>query len=224
MENPIDWMIFGIATYKSVSDLCARSYFIEWFSASVRISHCLIFAVEHEYMFFQGYMGLCCIKDWPHENGVTLLILEIFLFYLLLACHCKIAWPYLFLKKGRSFATQKYGHTAVFVLLKSSKKGISCDAIISTAGLRWSDNEQHALPGCVPGSRLHQGLNLGLLVGGARHLPRLHHHGPLHQLPDQVPAVDVLRRLPSVPTVADLGLHPRLQVWLVVDLNWMVIS
>jgi hypothetical protein len=36
--------------------------------------------------------------------------------------------------------------------------------------------------------------------------------------------VDVLCRLPSVPIIADPGLHPRLQVWLVVDLTWIAIS
>jgi hypothetical protein len=59
---------------------------------------------------------------------------------------------------------------------------------------------------------------MGLLVGGAHHPARLRRHGPLHQLPDHVPALDLPRRLHALPALADHRLHPRLCLRLVIDL------
>ena len=88
-----------------------------------------------------------------------------------------------------------------------------------TAGLRCGDHEQHTLLGRVPSPRLRAGFDVGFLFGGPRHLPCLHHNGPLHQLPDQFPALDMFRGLSAVSAVAHHRLRPWLQVRLVVDLG-----
>ena len=86
---------------------------------------------------------------------------------------------------------------------------VDCDAILlTTAGLRWGDHEQHALPGRVLGPRLRAGFDVGFLLRGPRHLPCLHHNGPLHQLPDKLPTLDVFRGLSAVSAVPRHRLRP----------------
>lgn len=60
---------------------------------------------------------------------------------------------------------------------------------------------------------------MGFLFRGPGHLPCVHDNGPLHQLPDQVPALDMPRGFSNVSVIADRRLRPRLQVWLVVGLG-----
>jgi hypothetical protein len=83
-------------------------------------------------------------------------------------------------------------------------------------GVRRRDDEQHAVPGRVPGAHLLQAADVGLLVGGAHHPARLHRHGPLHQLPDHVPALDLPHRLRALPALSHRSVHPRLRVRLVI--------
>lgn len=84
-----------------------------------------------------------------------------------------------------------------------------CDAIVLiSAGLRCGDHEQHALPGRVLGPRLRAGFDVGFQLRGPHHLQCLHHNGPLHQLPDRFPPLDVCRGLPAVSAVPRRRLRP----------------
>jgi Ca2+/H+ antiporter len=84
------------------------------------------------------------------------------------------------------------------------------------AGVRRRDDEQHAVPGRVPGAHLLPEPDMGLLVGGAHHPGCVRHHGPLHQLRDHVPALDLPRRLHALSPLAGHRLHPRLRLRLVI--------
>jgi len=54
------------------------------------------------------------------------------------------------------------------------------------------------VPGRVLGPRLRAGFDVGFLLRGPHYLPCLHHNGPLHQLPDKLPTLDVFRGLSAV--------------------------
>lgn len=93
---------------------------------------------------------------------------------------------------------------------------LDSDLKFASADIWRGDHEQPSLLGRLLGSCLHETLNLGLLGWGLGHLDRLRCDGFLHQLPHDIPAVDLLCGLLAVPTLLGSCLCSRLHLWMVI--------
>lgn len=93
---------------------------------------------------------------------------------------------------------------------------LDSDLKFACADIWRGDHEQPSLFGRLLGSCLHETLNLGLLGWGLGHLDRLRRDGSLHQLPHDIPAVDLFCGLLAVPTLLGSCLCSRLRLWMVI--------
>lgn len=73
------------------------------------------------------------------------------------------------------------------------------------------------MPISFPGSRLREGIDMGLLFRSVGYSHRLHRHGRLCQFPHCFPSMDIYSGYPTLSLIPGIGLCSWLCIWLVID-------
>lgn len=73
------------------------------------------------------------------------------------------------------------------------------------------------MPISFPGSRLREGIDMGLLFRSVGYSHRLHCHGCLCQFPHCFPSMDIHTGHSTLPLFSGIGLCSWLCIWLVID-------